>query len=296
MIVSAWDGLEEIVAIADAGSFVAAADLLGVSPSHISRAVVRIESRIQAQLFIRTTRSVSLTDTGRMLVEQSRRIIAERDEALAMVNGAGEPQGELRITCSTTLGERFVAPIVRKFVDRHPKLVTQLELTNRLVDLVGEGYDLGIRTGKPTDARLKAKQIATRSVVVCGSPAYLAKAGIPTVIDDLNRHECLVGTSATWHFERGGRPVIFNPRWRWRCNSGAAVVEAAIADMGLCQVPSFYARRFIETGLLRVVLGAFTGVDEPIWAVYPLRRHLQPKVHNLVALLEDELGEAIRQA
>jgi DNA-binding transcriptional LysR family regulator len=294
---SSWDGLEEIVAIADAGSFVGGAKLLGVSPSHVSRAVVRLEARLQAQLFLRTTRTVSLTDTGRMLVEQSRRIIDERNEALAMVSGSGEPQGELRITCSTTFGERFVAPIVRRYAEAHPKLVIQLELSNRLIDLVGEGYDLGVRTGRPPiDARLTARRIAARPVLVCASPAYLERAGTPQSIEDLVRHECLVGSSPTWHFEQAGQPVVHTPRGRWRCNSGTAIVEAAKAGMGLCQVPAFYAMPDIKAGALCTVLDSLIGPDEMIWAVYPHRRHLLPKVHHLVKRLEAELGDAIARA
>lgn len=293
---SAWDGIEELVAIANAGSFVGGAKLLGVSPSHVSRAIVRLEERLQAQLFVRTTRKVSLTDTGRMLVEQCRRIIDERDEALAMVSGAGEPQGELRITCSTTFGERFVAPIVRRYAEAHPKVAIQLELSNHLIDLVGEGYDLGIRTGPPSDARLTARQIATRPVVVCASPAYLERAGTPQSVEELVRHECLVGSSPTWHFEQSGQPVVHTPRGRWRCNSGTAIVEAARAGMGLCQVPAFYATPYIKLGELCTVLDGLIRPDEIIWAVYPHRRHLLPKVHNLVKLLTSELGDAIAKA
>jgi DNA-binding transcriptional LysR family regulator len=167
-----WDGLEEVVAIADAGTFTGGAVLLGVSTSYISKVVARLEDRLGAQLLNRTTRRVSLTDTGRAFVDQCRRIVQERDELLSQVHGAGEPQGFLRVTCSIAMGERFVAPIVREFAEQNPRISISLDLTNRVVDIVGEGYDIGIRTGDVVDTRLVGRQIAERSIEVCAAPAY----------------------------------------------------------------------------------------------------------------------------
>lgn len=288
-----WEGLEEVVAIADAGTFAGGAAVLGISTSHISRVVARLESRVGATLFNRTTRRVSLTDTGRSLVEQSRRIIQERDELLSLVNGSGEPQGELRITCSIALGERFVAPIVSRFTEENPKVSVSLDLTNRIVDIVGEGYDIGVRTGDVSDARLIGRQIASRPIEVCASPSYLKAHGTPRSIKDLESHQCLVGTSEHWHFMDAGTPRIFTPRARWRCNSGFAVVNAAISGMGICQLPSFYIRTSANAGQLKPILRPFRAAPEPIWVVYPQRRHLLPKVRGFVDLLETLLQSAI---
>ncbi|WP_156679780.1 LysR family transcriptional regulator [Sphingomonas profundi] len=285
-----WTGLEEAVAIADAGSFVGGARSLGVSASHVSRAIAQLEARLGAKLFARTTRSVRLTDTGRAVVEQSRRIIAERDELLANVNGRGEPQGELRITCSTALGEWFVAPIVRHFAELYPRTRVSLDLTNRVVDLIGEAYDLGIRTGHLADARLAGRKIAMRRVEVCASPAYLRARGAPRTIDDVMAHDCLIGTSPSWRFTDAGRERTITPPARWRCNSGTAVAEAAVAGLGLCQLPDFYVGQAIADGRLARVLDDVRAQDEPVWAVYPQRRHLLPKVRNLVDLLDARLG------
>src|SRR6478752_1494607 len=187
--------MEEAVAIADAGSFAGAAKILHVSTSHISKVIARLEQKLETQLFNRTTRRVSLTDTGRAFADQSRRIIQERDELLLMISGSGDPQGELRITCSVTIGERFVAPIVRRFSEDHPRLSVSIDLTNRLVDLVGEGYDLAIRTGEINDTRVIARQIAVRAIETCAAPAYLEAHGTPATIADLDAHACLIGTA-----------------------------------------------------------------------------------------------------
>jgi len=287
---SDWDGLEEIVAIADTGSFVGAARRLNISPSQVSRIVQRLEARLNAELFERTTRSVRPTELGRMLVDQSRRIIDERDEALSMARGESEMQGALRLTCSTALGERFVAPIVGRFIRTHPRISVSLELTNRVVDLVAEGFDIGIRTGHPVDQRLDARQIGARSLVLCASPAYLARRGLPRTPADLEAQDCLIGTSGVWHFSEKGTRRTLVPSGRLRCNSGTALVAAALDGLGICQLPEFYVRDHLAAGRLVRLLDAFLDAPEPIWAVCPHRRHALPKVQAMLAALEAELG------
>ena len=284
-----WDGFDEAVAIADAGSFVGGAALLGTSTSQISRVIARLEDRLGTTLFHRTTRRVTLTDAGMAFVERCRRLIDERDELMAEAANSGEPHGELRVTCSTALGERFVAPILRRFTRANPHVSLTFNLTNRVVDLISEGYDVGVRTRHVADARLASRAIGYRPLEVCASPAYLAKAGIPTTVDDLANHECLIGSSQIWHFLERSVPKLFSPRGRLRCNSGPAVIDAAVAGMGICQVPSFYTRGHIEDGRLIMILEDLRAEPEPIWAVYPQRRHLLPKIRGLVEALASEL-------
>lgn len=288
-----WDGIDEFVAVASAGSFAAAAKALGASTSQVSRAIARLEARLEAQLFYRTTRTVSLTDTGRALVERCRELVAHRDEALSLVAGGGEPQGEMRLTCSTALGARFVAPIVATMTRDYPRLSVNLELSNRIVDLVAEGFDLAIRTGNLADSRLIATRIASRRLYLCASPGYLDSAGRPLRVDDLAAYECLIGTATTWQFDIEGTVHTIRPKGRWRCNSGEAVLEAALLDMGICQLPDFYVLPHLADGSLEVLLDNCRPADEPIWAVYPHQRHLLPKVQNLVERLRADLGPAL---
>lgn len=288
-----WEGLEQVVAIADAGSFKGAAQILNVSTSHVSKVIARLEARLQTQLFNRTTRRVALTDTGHSFVEHGRQIIRERDELFSSASGSGEPQGKLKITCSTSLGERFLAPILRDFMVRHPRLSITLELNNRLVDMIAEGYDLAIRTAKISDPRLTGRQIALRQIATVASPGYLSAKGRPGSVSALRDHECLIGTSATWSFVESGEQRVFVPQGRWRCNSGRAIVEAAIAGLGICQLPEFYVRQAVDDGLLLPVLDHIRPAPEPIWLVYPQRRHLLSGVTKLADLLEAELQIAI---
>lgn len=286
---SSWDGIDEFTAIATAGTFRGGAAALGVSTTHMSRAIMRLEARLQTQLFHRTTRSVRLTDTGRVFLEHCQRMLMEREEAFALVNETGEPQGELRLTCSTAIGERFVAPVLRRFARAYPRLQITFDLSNRVLDLVAEGYDLAVRTGHLPDSRLIGTRIASRSLVTCASPAYLERRGQPNSLADLGTHDLLAGNTGTWHFRVEGKPQSYRPHSRWRCNSGSAVLEAALDDMGVCQLPGFYVGQALAEGRLVPLLTDLQPADEPIWAVYPQRRHLQPKISELVSVLRKEL-------
>ncbi|KEQ52710.1 LysR substrate-binding domain-containing protein [Sphingobium chlorophenolicum] len=290
---SKWEGLDEFMAVAAASSFTGAARSLSVSTTHVSRAVMALEQRINAQLFYRTTRTVRLTDTGRVFLEQCRRIAAETDEAIAHIAEQGEPAGELRVTCSTAMGERYVAPLIRRFAMHHPRLSVSIELTNRVVDLMTEDFDLAIRTGTISDPRLIKTRIASRRLYTCAAPDYLARAGRPTTVEEIGAHECIGGTSGSWHFKVDGVDVSHRPIGRFRCNSGHAVVDACVAGLGICQLPEFYVLPHLQHGMVELILEDCRPDDEPIWAVYPQRRHLVPKIHFVVEHLRRELEAAM---
>jgi DNA-binding transcriptional LysR family regulator len=285
-----WDGIEEFVAVVTTGSFQRAATMLRLSTSHVSRAVQRLEARIGLPLLLRTTRKVSLTETGRHLIEPFRRLVHDRDEALAAASEPTIPTGELRVTCSVGIGERFISPVVRNFALEHPQLRITLDLSNRLVDLVAEGYDLAIRTGNLSDSSLVGTRIGSRRLICCAAPAYLDANGTPETLADLATHDCLVGTAQAWHFFIEGKDVAWQPRPRWRCNSGLAVTDAAIAGLGICQLPAFYVEDALARGDLLKVLDPIRREDEPIWAVHPQRRHVPAKVRLLTERLRQELS------
>lgn len=292
---SRWDGIDEFLAVARAGSFTRGAGLAGMSTTHVSRAIRALEQRLGVQLLHRTTRTVRLTDTGRVFLDRCARIVQERDETFALVGEKGEPQGELRVTCSTTMGERFVAPILRRFAMRHPRLSLYIELTNRVVDLAVEDFDLAIRTGTGSDPRLIATRVASRALHSCAAPDYLARRGRPARVDDLAAHACIIGTTPTWRFRTGEREMSYHPTGRFRCNSGHAVIEACIAGLGICQLPDFYILPFLKHGMVELILEDARPPDEPIWAVYPRRQHLLPKVRHAVGALRHELGAAMNR-
>lgn len=291
---SDWDGIEEFVAVAKGGSFTRGAEMLGTSLTHVSRAVMALEQRLQVQLLHRTTRVVKLTDTGRTFLEHCLRLIEDRDDALAIITDRSEPQGQLRITCSMAMGEQVLAPIMRGFALQHPKISMVIDLTNRLVDLVGEGYDLAIRTGDLRDSRLISTRIASRAFITCAAPAYLDRNGTPQTVEDLAAHECLIGTSTSWHFKNGDEAIQMRPSGRFRCNSGHAVLEACLAGMGICQLPEFYVHRHVRSGALCPLLPGWQADEEPIWAVYPQRRHLSSKIRGALDHLKIEFPKAMQ--
>ena len=286
---ASWDGIEEFVAVATCMGFKPAAQMLNVSTSHVSRAVTKLENAIGAPLLYRTTRKVSLTDTGRTVFSQCEALIRARDELFAVVGGNTEPQGEIKITCSTSLGERYISPIVRQFCQDYPKVEITLDLSNRLVDLIAEGFDLAIRTGQLEDSRLVSSRVATRQFLVCAAPAYLAANGTPDRLDDLKAHNCIIGSSSSWRFRQGGQHETIRPRGNLKCNSGASVLDALLAGAGIGQLPLFYVAPYLENGELVELFEDLRPEPEPIWAVYPQARHLQPKVHLLVDRIRAEL-------
>jgi len=289
---SRWDGIDEFTAVAEQASFSAAARRLSLSTSAVSREIARLEDRLQTRLLHRTTRRVELTDAGRDFLARCRRLIDERDEALAAVQPDDQaPRGLLRMTCSVSYGERFIAPAVNAFARQNPELRIELDLDNRLRDLVGDGYDLAVRFGHLTDSRLMARRLASRRLILCASPDYLARRGAPRDLSEIASHDGLIGSSEHWRFTEAGREVSLRPTGRWRCNSGAAVLDAALQGLGLCQLPDFYVAEALTSGALVSLLDEQRPPDEGVWAVHPHPRHVPPKVRAMIDWLHDGLAQ-----
>jgi DNA-binding transcriptional LysR family regulator len=290
---SRWEGLDEFVAVAERGSFMAAAQKLRVSSSHVSRQVARLEERLQTRLLYRTTRRVSLTDAGHHFFARCQRLIEERDDAFSAVSDQNSvPSGLLRMTAAVAYGERFIVPLVNDFMARHPQLRVEIELSNRTLDLVQEGFDLAIRLGRLGESRLVATRIAPRVMYLCAAPAYLERYGRPHTLSELARHNCLIGTSDTWMLQVDGREQHFKPSGNWRCNSGHAVLDAALRGFGICQLPDYYVQEPLRRGELVALLSAHQPPDTAVWAVYPQRRLLSAKVGGLIDALKSGLAAA----
>ena len=288
---SRWEGMDEFVAVVESGSFSLAAQRLRVSASHISRQVARLEERLQTRLLYRTTRKVSLTEAGQGFHERCLRLIEAREEAYnALDEFSQAPQGLLRMTCSVTYGERFVVPLVNRFMAQHPQLEVFIELSNRSLDLVHEGFDLAIRMGSLPDSSLVASRLAARRLHLCASPDYLARYGRPHTLSELSQHNCLVGSSDTWQFNDQGRAFSFKPHSNWRCNSGTAIVDATLQGLGLCQLPDYYVNELLATGHLVELLPQYQPPDAAVWAVYPQRRYVLPRVSLLIEHLRQGLA------
>ncbi|MBX9755148.1 MAG: LysR family transcriptional regulator [Pseudomonadaceae bacterium] len=291
---SDWQGLDEFVAVAECGQFTAAAERLGLSSSQISRQVARLEERLQTRLFYRSTRKVSLTEAGQTFLQHCQRLQDGREEALRAIGDlAGEPKGLLRMTCAVAYGERFIVPLLNDFMALHPQLRLEIELTNRPLDLLQEGLDLAIRLGRLQDSRLVATRLAPRVMHLCAAPAYLQRYGRPHSLSELTRHNCLIGSSDQWQFQQEGREQALRVQGNWRCNSGEAVLDAALRGFGLCQLPDYYVQQHLRSGALVALLEAQQPPNTAVWALYPQQRHLSPKVRQLVEHLKCGLTQRL---
>jgi DNA-binding transcriptional LysR family regulator len=287
-----WEGLDEFVAVAECGQFTAAAERLGLSSSQVSRQIARLEERLQTRLFYRSTRRVALTEAGQTFLQHCQRLQDAREEALRAVGDLGsEPKGLLRMTCAVAYGERFIVPLVTDFMSRHPQLRVDIELSNRTLDLLHEGLDLAIRLGRLQDSRLVATRLAPRQMYLCAAPDYLQRYGRPHSLSELSRHNCLVGSSEVWNFQLDGRESAQRVQGNWRCNSGQAVLDAALRGLGLCQLPDYYVLEHLRSGALVSLLDSHQPPNTAVWALYPQQRHLSPKVRQLVDFLKQGLAQ-----
>ncbi|HCP03302.1 LysR substrate-binding domain-containing protein [Halopseudomonas aestusnigri] len=289
---SDWEGIDEFVAVAETGHFTGAAARLGVSSSHVSRQIARLEDRLQSRLFYRSTRRVSLTEAGQTFLQHCQRLIDARDEALQAITDLGsEPKGLLRMTCAVAYGESFIMPLVNDFMQQHPQLRVEMTLTNQTLDLLHGSYDLAIRLGRLQDSSLIATRIAPRHMYLCAAPSYLERFGAPHSLSELPRHNCLIGSSDVWSFQQRGRELPVRVQGNWRCNSGQAVLDAALRGFGLCQLPDYYVQEHLRSGSLRALLPQHQPPHTAVWALYPQQRHLSPKVRQLVDYLKQGLAQ-----
>jgi DNA-binding transcriptional LysR family regulator len=290
-----WEGLDAFVAVAEAGNFTRAASRLGVSISQVSREINRLEERLGTQLLVRNTRHVALTENGRLFEQRCRQLIDDREAAFeSMISGKDAIKGLIRLTCAVAYGERTITPIVGRFVAAHPEISVDIELTNRVLDLVADGMDLAVRIGEITDARLGRVQLGSRSLHVCAAPAYAERHGAPETSSDLNAHACLLGTAQRWQFKTAGQENQIVPRGRWRCNSGFAVLDAAIQGLGICQLPDFYVQDHLRDGTLVELLADERPSDQAIWVVFPKRSTQPSRIASLIGFLQANVSPTFR--
>lgn len=282
-----WEGLDALVAVAETGSFTRAAQRLGVSTSQVSREITRLEERLGTQLVSRNTRRVALTENGRLFEQRCRQLIDDRDAALdAIVSGKDGIKGHIHLTCSIAYGEQTIVPLIGRFLAEHPGISVKIELTNRVLDIIADGIDLGVRTGEIADTRLGRMQIGSRSLHLCAAPSYVERYGTPATASELDTHTCLVGSAQQWHFKSDGHEVQITPQGRFRCNSGFAILGAALQGLGICQLPDFYVQKHLNDGTLVELLPDERPADEAIWVVFQKRPRQQAKISALIDFLK----------
>ncbi|ASL28937.1 MULTISPECIES: LysR family transcriptional regulator [Azotobacter] len=281
---------------AEAGGFTAAALAAGVTPAAVSRSVARLEERLGIRLFVRTTRSIRLTEQGRAYFEQCREALAQLVEAEREVTGQQlEPSGVLRISIPTTYGHHRILPLLPAFRERFPKVKVDIHLSNRNIDFVDEGYDMAIRVRAQPDSTLIARPLEDAALVVVAAPGYLARAGVPQTLDDLARHECIQfelpssGRRIAWLFREVGRDREILADGGYVCSDDVlGGVTLARHGAGLFQTYRFIVERELAEGSLVEVLQAYGGRSRPFTLLYPHGRHLPLRLRAFIDFLMEQ--------
>jgi DNA-binding transcriptional LysR family regulator len=289
--------LTTFVEVAQRGSLSAAAREEGITPAMVGRRIDQLEERLGVKLFKRSTRKVTLTPEGTTFYEDCHRILDElRSAEDSLTVGARSASGRLIVTAPTAFGRRHIAPHLSEFIAQHPNLAITLHLSERLVDLKNERFDLAIRIADLKSADLIAAKLARNHRVVCGSPTYFKRAGKPKTVADLARHNCLVtstedGVADTWSFQDKGKPVVAKVHGNLTCNDGEVLTRWAIAGEGLALRSAWEVSEEIKKGRLVSVLDEFAVPGNNVYAVYPERRLLPAKVKFFIEFLKATFGD-----
>lgn len=281
------------VRVAELGSFTAAADQLALSKAVVSKYISRLEQRLGARLLHRTTRRITLTEAGDALYGRSVAALADLGEAereVAQLTGA--PRGHLRVSMPVYFGEVHIAPLISRFRAAYPEITLDLDMDNRMVDLVRERFDVALRITHLGDSSLVARKLAPCPQVVCAAPSYLERHGTPQVPADLRGHNCLSysldRTPNDWHFRAPrGRWTAVTVRGTIRCNNDIALKQAVIDGLGLRQIPRFIVEQELADGRLVEILSTYESPPLGIYAVFATRKNLPPKVRVFIDFLAD---------
>jgi len=294
------DSLTDIAVFAqvvDSGSFTAAAERLSLSKSVVSKYVTRLEDHLGARLLNRTTRRLSLTEVGRVFYERSQRGLQEIEQAEAEVSRLQDkPRGTLRLNTPMSFGIMHIAPALPEFHRRYPEISIDMNLDDRQVDVIEEGFDLSIRISELPDSALVARRLAPCRHVIVASTEYLERNGIPSTPEDLVQHNIISyryqESAREWHFRSSDNRTITVPiSGNVQMNNSLALREALLGGMGVTRTPTFVVGGDIQSGLLQPVLTSYEILEVSIYIVYPQRRHLSPKVRAFVEFLAERITD-----
>lgn len=289
--------IESFVAVATKGSLTAAANAEGVAPAVIGRRIDALEARLGVKLLVRTTRRITLTHEGSAFLEDSQRLLTDLANAEASVSAGGiKASGHLRLTAPAGFGRRHVAPLVPRFVDLHPEVSISLDLSDRVVDLVNEGFDCAVRVGDLADSSLVSVRLADNRRLLVAAPSYLRRHGTPQHPQDLSRHQGLVlgsgaGQMRGWAFVVDGEPTHLRPPARLDCSDGSVLHDWCLAGLGLAWRSHWEVERDVAEGRLVAVLEKFAAAPSGVFAVFPHAKHLPLRVRLWIDFLKHTYGD-----
>lgn len=290
--------LEVFVEVVKRDGFARAAEALDTSPANVTRYISDLEAHLQTRLLNRSSRKMSLTSSGEALFERARSILDDVAEAEAIVSSAAlQPHGVLRINAPLSFGVLHLAPLWAKFMRLYPEVQLDVALIDRVVDIVEEGYDMAVRISRAGSASNVARKLATSRNVLCASPDYLQRHGMPQSPAELPQHACIgysyAATADEWQMlDAGGQPHAVKVRCVMHTNNGDTARAAALGGMGIIWQPTFLVGDDLRAGRLRRVLPDYHMPNLDVLAVYPSRRHLSAKVRVMIDFLVQELADA----
>ena len=290
------EGMSIFAAVVEAESFTGAARTLKYSKAAISTHIQKLEDRLDTRLLNRTTRRISMTDEGRVFYEHCRRILDEAREAIdALDNSNTEPRGVLRINSPMSFGTMHLGAAVAEFMEAYPDVSVDMVLNDRQVDLIEDGFDLAIRIGRLPDSSLIARRLAPCRRILVASPDYWDRKGRPSHPSDLKDHDALIydylDDPNTWTFKDGDTDVSVSVQGRLRANNGEVLLDAALRGLGIYLSPTFFCFDALRANKLEIALRDFGEDPLSVYAVYPHRRHLSPRVRAFVDFLAERFGE-----
>ncbi len=281
--------------VVETKSFTGAAEQLGLPKSTVSRKLAQLEERLGVRLVQRTTRKLALTDIGQAYYERASRIVADVMAAEQLVTDMqATPRGRVRVTASVDISTRVLGPVCADFLSKHPDVNVELDATDRIVDLIEDGFDVALRIGPLSESTLIAKRLCALDFVLCASPAYLAARGTPANVDDLDAHDRVLFTPSariqSWPLTRTEGTYEFGRPARFASNNVGAIRGAALAGAGIALVPKFMVADDLTAGTLIGLLPEWTAGGNELFAVYPARQNLPPRLALFIDFLAAKMA------
>jgi DNA-binding transcriptional LysR family regulator len=278
--------------VVESGSLSAAGRELQLSPTVVSKRLTRLEEQLGARLLQRTTRQLTLTEIGEGYHERVLTVLAAMEEADTFVSGSGAPRGLLRVSAPTGFGRRHIAPRLTQFLRAYPEVKLELDLSDDFVDLIAGGFDVVVRIGSLGDSSMVARKLAPNRRLLVATPEYLAEHGEPETLADLDNHRLLTSMSQPeWHFDGPEGPVVYRPSSILLTNSSEVVREGVISGLGIGLRSTWDISEELTSGALKSILPDHAGSSRvAIWAIYPSRRLVAPKVRAFIDHLAEIYG------
>ncbi|TQF67999.1 LysR family transcriptional regulator [Pseudoalteromonas luteoviolacea] len=292
-----FEGIQVFVKVVQCNSFALAAEQLGHSPSHVSKVINRLESRVGLRLLNRTTRTLALTPDGEVYYQHCLQLVSDAQQTLQLLTQKDDkPKGVLKISCPVAFSLDYLRPAIAQYLRKYPNVSLEWDISDRAVDVVGDGYDLAIRaTAQLEESSLICKRIYQCRTLVVASPQYIEQYGRPYHPRELAKHHCVCYSNLKnperWEFsDSNGKSFTVDVRKRINCSNGKMQASMAIDGLGICRLPEFYLNEALKTGELEVLFEEYLQKSVYVYVVYPSRKHLSPKVRYFIDTLSDHMA------